>query len=42
VAAFELDNTNVLKSEAYNAIGNHAGGADNLSELMDQIRHPAW
>jgi hypothetical protein len=31
VATYELDNADVLKSEAYNAIGNHARGGDNLS-----------
>jgi hypothetical protein len=31
VATYDLDNANVLKSEAYNVIGNHAAGGDNLS-----------
>ena len=31
VVTYELDNTDVLKSAAYNAIGNHGGGGDKLS-----------
>ena len=31
VATYELDNADVLKSPAYNAIGNHALGGDRLS-----------
>jgi len=31
LAIYELDNVDVLKSPAYNAIGNHGRGSDNLS-----------
>ena len=31
VATYELDNVDVLKGPAYNAIGNHASGGANLS-----------
>jgi hypothetical protein len=31
VVTYELENVDVLKSEAYNAVGNHGGGGDNLS-----------
>src|SRR6202043_1657422 len=31
VVTYELENADVLKSEAYNAIGNHGRGGDNLS-----------
>jgi hypothetical protein len=31
VATYDLDNADVLKSAAYNAVGNHASGGDKLS-----------
>ena len=37
VATYELENTDVLKSAAYNAIGNHAGGGDNLSAWSKRV-----
>jgi len=37
VATYELDNADVLKSQAYNAIGNHAHGGDNLSVWSKRV-----
>lgn len=37
VATYELDNIDVLKSAAYNAVGNHAGGAKNLSVWSKRV-----
>ena len=37
VATYELDNGDVLKSAAYNAIGNHAGGGANLSVWSKRV-----
>src|SRR5262244_3829277 len=37
VATYELDNADVLKSAAYNAIGNHASGGDNLSVWSKRV-----
>ena len=37
VATYELDNADVLKSPAYNAIGNHAHGGDNLSVWSKRV-----
>ena len=37
VVTYELDNVSVLKSEAYNAIGNHAGGGDKLSVWSKRV-----
>ena len=37
VVTYELDNVDVLKSEAYNAIGNHGGGGDNLSAWSRRV-----
>ena len=31
VATYELENSDILKSVAYQAIGNHGAGSDNLS-----------
>ena len=37
VATYELDNVEVLKSEAYNSIGNHARGGENLSVWSKRV-----
>jgi hypothetical protein len=37
VATYELDHVDVLKSPAYNAIGNHARGGDNLSVWSKRV-----
>jgi hypothetical protein len=37
VATYELDNADVLKSAAYNAVGNHARGGDNLSAWSKRV-----
>ena len=37
VATYELDNADVLKSPAYNAVGNHATGGDNLSVWSKRV-----
>ena len=37
VATYDLDNASVLKSPAYNAIGNHARGGDNLSVWSKRV-----
>jgi hypothetical protein len=37
VVTYELDDVDVLKSAAYNAIGNHAGGGDNLSVWSKRV-----
>jgi len=37
VVTYELDNADVLKSPAYNAIGNHARGGDNLSVWSKRV-----
>ena len=37
VATYELDNIDVLKSAAYNAAGNHAGGSANLSVWSKRV-----
>jgi hypothetical protein len=45
VATYELDNVDVLRSPAYNAIGNHALGGDNLSvwskRVTGRVKSPA-
>ena len=37
VATYELENADVVKSAAYNAIGNHARGGDNLSVWSKRV-----
>jgi len=37
VATYELDNVEVLKNDAYNAIGNHARGGENLSVWSKRV-----
>ena len=37
VATYVLDNADVLKSPAYNAVGNHAGGSDRLSVWSKRV-----
>jgi hypothetical protein len=37
VVTYELENVDVLKSEAYNAVGNHGGGGDNLSAWSRRV-----
>jgi hypothetical protein len=37
IATYELDNADVLKSPAYRAAGNHAGGGDNLSVWSKRV-----
>jgi hypothetical protein len=37
VVTYELANTDVLKSEAYNAIGNHGSGGDKLSAWSKRV-----
>src|SRR4030095_1043919 len=37
VATYELDSADVLKSPAYNAVGNHAAGGDNLSVWSKRV-----
>jgi hypothetical protein len=37
VATYELDNVDVLKSPAYNAVGNHALGSDRLSVWSKRV-----
>ena len=37
VATYELDSVDVLKSPAYNAVGNHAQGGDNLSVWSKRV-----
>ncbi len=37
VATYALDNVDVLKSPAYHAIGNHAGGGANLSVWSKRV-----
>src|SRR5215469_3877166 len=37
VATYELDTIDVLKSAAYNAAGNHAGGGKNLSVWSKRV-----
>jgi hypothetical protein len=37
VATYELDNADVVKSAAYNAVGNHARGGDNLSVWSKRV-----
>jgi len=37
VATYELDQIDVLKSAAYNAVGNHAGGGANLSVWSKRV-----
>src|SRR6201999_3066723 len=37
VVTYELENVDVLKSEAYHAIGNHGGGGDNLSAWSKRV-----
>jgi hypothetical protein len=37
VATYELDDADVLKSAAYNAIGNHARVGDNLSVWSKRV-----
>lgn len=37
VATYGLENADVLKSQAYNAMGNHARGGDNLSVWSKRV-----
>jgi hypothetical protein len=37
VVTYDLDNVDVLKSEAYHAIGNHGGGGANLSPWSKRV-----
>ena len=37
VVTYDLDNVDVLKSDAYNAIGNHGGGGANLSAWSKRV-----
>lgn len=37
VAVYALDNADVLQSPAYNAVGNHARGGDNLSVWSKRV-----
>jgi len=37
VATYVLDNADVLKSPAYDAVGNHAGGSDRLSVWSKRV-----
>jgi len=37
VVTYELENVDVLKSEAYHAIGNHGGGGANLSAWSKRV-----
>lgn len=37
VAVYDLDNADVLQSPAYNAVGNHARGGDNLSVWSKRV-----
>jgi hypothetical protein len=37
VATYELENADVVKSAAYNAVGNHARGGDNLSVWSKRV-----
>src|SRR5262249_43788275 len=37
VATYELENADVVRSAAYNAIGNHARGGDNLSVWSKRV-----
>jgi hypothetical protein len=37
VVTYELDHADVLKSDAYNAIGNHGGGGDKLSAWSKRV-----
>jgi hypothetical protein len=37
VVTYELENVDVLKSEAYDAIGNHGGGGANLSAWSRRV-----
>jgi hypothetical protein len=37
VVTYELENVDVLKSEAYDAVGNHGGGGENLSAWSRRV-----
>ena len=37
VVTYQLDHVDVLKSDAYNAIGDHGGGGDNLSAWSRRV-----
>jgi hypothetical protein len=37
VVTYQLDHVDILKSEAYNAIGNHGGGGANLSAWSKRV-----